>query len=238
MHEGHRQRMFKRVLSNREGLCDHELLEILLYGIIARKNTNLIAHNLIAAFGSLNGVFNATYEQLIGVEEIGEGAASYLLSIGEIINRVKTKREQIPSVCNLQSLTEFVGARLSRCTTECIELYCIDTRERIKFVKRFEGGDSTRLRVAPEEVSRAIITQNPTGIILAHNHPGCTSKPSAADDRFTAQIYILCSMNNIRLHDHVILGSDGIYSYFKEGKLDVIKDQYSVNKILKDDDES
>ena len=70
MHEGHRKRMYEK-LKNGDGLYDHEILEILLFNAIPRKNTNPVAHELIKTFGSLSGVFAAEPERLMTVDGVG-----------------------------------------------------------------------------------------------------------------------------------------------------------------------
>ena len=82
MHEGHRQRMYDK-LKNDDGLFDHELLEILLFNALPRKNTNPIAHELLDTFGSLAGVLAADTEKLKAVNGVGENVALYLKCIGE-----------------------------------------------------------------------------------------------------------------------------------------------------------
>ena len=71
MHEGHRKRMLSRAESDVAGMNDHELLEIVLFRTIPRQNTNPLAHELISAFGSLEGVFRASFEQLLAVKGVG-----------------------------------------------------------------------------------------------------------------------------------------------------------------------
>ena len=77
MHEGHRKRMLQR-LEHGEGLQDHELLEVLLFNAIPRKNTNPLAHELLTAFSSLGELFGASYEELLDVDGVGPETAAYL----------------------------------------------------------------------------------------------------------------------------------------------------------------
>ena len=94
-------------------------------------------------------------------------------------------------------------------------------------------GDSDRVTVAPEELIKLISVAHPYGMIIAHNHVGVAANPSAADDDFTKQCQIICSMNNVRLYDHIICSGEQCYSYFETGRLDGIERSYSISSILK-----
>lgn len=77
IHAGHRARMLKRVRERGfEGMEEHEILEVLLYAVIRRGNTNPTAHRLINKFGSLKGVLNADEAELMSVEEWARRARS------------------------------------------------------------------------------------------------------------------------------------------------------------------
>lgn len=84
MHEGHRERLRKRFIENGlQGFEKHNMLELLLFYAIPRRDTNELAHRLINSFGSLSGVFNASFEELCRVEGIGENAAALIKLIPE-----------------------------------------------------------------------------------------------------------------------------------------------------------
>ena len=88
LHEGHRKRLQNRYKTGgADGLSDHNLLELLLFYSIPRKDTNELAHRLISAFGSLNGVFDATYNELLKIEGMGENSAMLISSVPAICRR-------------------------------------------------------------------------------------------------------------------------------------------------------
>lgn len=223
MHEGHRQRMFAHLKEDAAGLMDHELLEILLFYAIPRKNTNPLAHTLIASFGSLEGVMNASYDKLLEVDGIGEGAATYLSALSTLFSRLNSKEKEIPKVFNVRSFSEFLGSRFVGCTEEAVEIYCLDQGHRVRFTKRFTSFMPDKVTIPPDEVGHLVATQRPHSLVVAHNHPSAPSTPSAADDRFTAQMQILCMIHGATLDDHIIVGTDEPFSYFLSGRLDAIK---------------
>lgn len=233
MHEGHRQRMIERLKQDGAGLQDHELLEILLFYAIPRKNTNPLAHTLISAFGSLEGVLNASYEKLLSVDGIGENTATYLTALSNLAPRLDAKEKAMPKVFSPHSFSEFLSSRLAACTEEVVEIYCLDHSHRIRFTKRFTSFKLDKVNIPPDEVSRLVAAQRPHSLVVAHNHPGAPATPSAADDRFTAQMQIICMMNGAVLDDHIIVGNNRPYSYFMSGKLETIKKNCFENLVGK-----
>ena len=88
LHTGHRERMRARVkAAGEQSLADHELLELLLYYAVPRRDTNELAHELIEECGSLKAVLEAPEERLCRVPEIGEKSAQYLRLLGELSRR-------------------------------------------------------------------------------------------------------------------------------------------------------
>ena len=231
MHEGHRQRMIERLREDGV-LQDHELLEILLFNAIPRKNTNPIAHELIRTFGTLRAVMDADLEALARVQGVGRETAAYLRCIGLIGERIFQTGETMPRMFNANAFSEFLEGRMSALTAEVIEIFCIDAEERIFLAQQFAAGEENMASVAPEEIGHFLALNTPVGIVAAHNHPAVPAVPSESDDRFTAQLNLLCALNHVQLYDHIIVGRGGTFSYFREGRLEGIRRRYSMNKFL------
>ncbi len=231
MHEGHRKRMMERLLSGSDNLQDHEILEMLLFNALPRINTNPIAHNLLKAFGSLSGVFLARVEQLTEVDGIGPSTAEYLRVVGLCLERVKPNTEDLPEYFNLRTYSEFLEKSFRGVTREFVEIFCLKKNGQVQFRKTFTVGSRHTVVVEPEEVSKLVVLQKPHAIVIAHNHPNTVSDPSENDNKFTAQLQVICSANNVELYDHIIVGTDGVYSYFLSGQLESIKKHYHVANI-------
>ena len=230
MHEGHRKRMLER---EEEGaLQDHELLEIILFNPIPRKNTNEIAHRLLATFGSLDRVLSAGEEELVRIEGVGKHTAQYLASIGELVTRVASQRAPTPSAVSFGNFSSYVRERFSGLTEEVVDLFCLDKTDKIKHTARFASGDPRHVEISMDEVGRVLLSHRPFGVVVSHNHPGAPCRPSPEDDRFTAQLQLLCSLNGVKLRDHIIAGDDGLFSYFTSGRLEAMEKAYSVENII------
>ncbi len=234
MHEGHRKRMYEK-LKNNDGLLDHEILEILLFNAVPRKNTNPIAHNLLNTFGSLGGVFNATHRQLLTVDGVGESVAAYLKCIAEGNRRISADFAGIAVIKNHSDLKRLAAARLRGKIAEFVEIYCMDKSGKVLRVHSFTNDDLNSVTINTNKITEVLVTDKPYGIAVAHNHLSGSSAPSQNDDKFTAQIQFLCSMNNVVFYDHIVYASDkDIFSYFDQGKLEKIKRELSFNRVLDD----
>lgn len=232
MHEGHRRRMYEK-LKNDDGLHDHELLEILLYNAYPRINTNPVAHALIQTFGSLAGVFSADVESLVTVDGVGENVALYIKLVGEVMKRTNVHSSGIALLKNHSDFTNFIRARFRGKTAEIIELYMINKNGRLKRICPFTNGDVNKVDVNADDIMAAMAAERPYGVLAAHNHLSGSSNPSARDDKFTAELQLMCSINNIMLLDHMIYSFDeNIFSYFLTGKLDEIKRECTFKSVM------
>ena len=235
MHEGHRQRIYQK-LKSEDALFDHEILEMLLFNALPRTNTNPIAHSLLEAFGSIGGVLNASVEELMATEGVGENVALYLRCIGECFRRAGAiNAAGVAVLKNYEDFKRFAAMRLRGKREEVLEFYCLEKNGKVKHVSSFTNNEQNRVEIGIEELTRIIATIRPYGMLIAHNHLSGSSQPSASDDFFTAKAQLACSMSNVNFYDHCIYAEGGnIYSYFENGKIDQIKKQVSVDKFIGD----
>ncbi len=234
MHEGHRQRMIERLASSQEGLQEHELLEILLFNAIPRKNTNELAHRLLTAFGSIERVFSASVEELAGIAGVGANTAAYLKVIALCYRQTTVKRDGALNVLNAECFNEYLRHRFAGVMHEELLVYALDKNFNVKDTRCFTTDEKNRVEFMPEKVSKFIAKNDPYALVIAHNHVNASKRPSATDDSFTKQVQLICSINNVRLYDHMILGNDGFYSYFLSGRLDEVRDKFSVQALIKE----
>ena len=232
MHEGHRNRMLERLMRDQGGLQEHELLEILLYNAIPRKNTNALAHTLLMTFGSIENVFKAEMESLCEVEGIGPSTAAYLKTVGIFCTQLREKEDRKLTFRNSKEFSDYLVGHFDGYEKEVLEIYCLDSRGVVQACKRYTSNDSNKVSVAPERIGKFLSINQPYAVVVAHNHVGAPCKPSAADDKFTANMQIICSINNIRFNDHMVVGEDGYYSYHLTGKLQQMRVDFSVNNII------
>ncbi len=234
MHEGHRQRMLEK-LASESTLQDHELLEILLFYAIPRKNTNEIAHSLIDACGGLGNVFRADVGKLASVNGVGKSTAAYLKTIGAVFGRVNADAhaESSQMIFSYHDFSAYIAERYKNAEEEILELFAVDGKNKIVFAQSYSTGDRDRVALGGTDVSRFISAHGPKGVVIAHSHPSAPATPSAQDDDFTRLAYVVCSINNVALIDHVIVGTDGAYSYYLTGELEKIRDNYNIETMMR-----
>lgn len=232
LHEGHRQRMKLR-LKDCKSMYDHEILEVLLYGVCPRVNTNPLSHRLLDRFCSLAEVFRADIDELKTVEGVGENIAVYLKAVGECAERAG-KIEGSAVLNTPADCKQFISLRLGGRDEELLELYFIDRNARLKRIYRYTDSDRRRVSVNGSDIVKNIALARPYAIIAAHNHPNGNTEPSEDDDTFTNLIELICVMNEVRFIDHYIYdGRGGFFSYRDSDLLKKAKEKFSMNNIVK-----
>lgn len=216
--------MLERFEAGEERFQDHEILEILLFNAIPRSNTNPLAHALINAFGSLADVFHASVDELMLVKGIGKRTAEYIRCIGLCFERVNPAPQNVPSFHNSKAFGDFLEEEYRDKTKEVLEIFCLNKQGRLQFRKEFSIGNSSGVTVDPKEINALLVVKEPHTVVVSHNHPNGTRNPSAQDDIFTKQLLLVCRMHNVILGDHIVVGSDGAYSYHSTGRLDKIRE--------------
>ena len=236
MHDGHRERMYNR-LSKDDTLEDHELLELLLFFVIPRKNTNETAHLLLNSCKSLSGVFHTNPTVLQSVEGVGPQTSYFLRGIGELYDRMG-KEGLRPKGGDPFSFSEFrkhVQEKYKPFNYEVLEFYSVDSKDRITFSSMISSGENDHVAVAPEDITKFLAENKPSGFAVAHNHPNASCLPSERDNDFTKRIHLICALNNVRFLDHVIVGNDAVYSYRLTGQLGRIEKQCDIDRLIHSD---
>jgi len=227
--------MVEKLERAEESLCDHELLEMVLFNAIPRKNTNDIAHRLLLKFGSIKGVFRADVAQLSAVDGVGESTAAYLRCIGLFMERMNHVKEKgSPSLGCFDDFVKVLLERFEGVKSEIMELYSLDAFEHAKNVRRYTSAERGSVKLKNDDVIDFILREKPTSMLIVHNHLTGDSTPSTADNEFTAQVYMICQIHGVKLREHVILSSTGVYSYYLSGHLERIKDQYDMLSLIKE----
>ena len=232
VHKGHRQRMIERCKINSGALLDHELLEVLLYPIIPRVNTNPIAHRLISTFGSIEKVFSAGISELMAVSGVGEKVATQINVIGALIGRVNDKTDKSESLWCFEAVKKHVEKHFKDKTEEKFLLFLLDK----KYVKlatvEFDDGDVVSIKADVKKVANALLTYKPQNVLLTHNHASGIAQPSEQDDLATKKLNLICMAHGINLVDHVIYAKGNTFSYVSSGRLDKIKKSADLNAML------
>ncbi|MBE7079691.1 MAG: hypothetical protein E7371_00460 [Clostridiales bacterium] len=232
IHDGHRARMYQKMEAG--NFSEHEWLEILLYPMLPRRDTNALAHRLLLRFGTADDVFHASMEELQSVEGVGVAVASHIKAIGHFIDKKPAKRSAFTKEFTPEEFLPYVKSVYCSCPYEVVDFYLLDGYGHVIARQGFSSDSLYDVQLIPEEVTAFLLNKDGSGVVVVHNHPKGSAQPSEKDDEMTKNIQMLCSMHNRLLCDHIIYATDGVYSFYKSGKLAEISRQFSFSKMLRD----
>jgi DNA repair protein RadC len=219
--EGHRARMRQRLLTaGPEAVADHELLEMVLFLALPRRDTKPIARALLARFSSFSGAISAPLRDLAAVEGMGEAAAAALKTVqAAAIRLARAEVLDRPILANWDALMGYLNAVMARERVEQFRVLYLDSRNRLLADEAQSRGTVNHTPVYPREVVRRALELHATSIILAHNHPSGDPTPSREDIAMTRQILEAAAALSVAVHDHVIVGNGVWLSFRREGLL-------------------
>lgn len=236
IHSGHRERLKQRFLSYPDSFTEHELLELLLCDYIPRKNTNNIAHSLLFSFGSIDGVFNASKEDLLLIKGVGEKTACEIILLGKIYERVFASRKAKENSVwlNYPVYEKEIRPFFDNLTEEKFIVFFINNHHRPYYHVEFTDRKTSSVRVDFHELTRLIALKQPSRIIAAHNHPSNNCMPSVPDDETAVKIAALCSLHSCTLIDNLIITKYETYSYKLAERFNSLETTSTVTALLKE----
>lgn len=207
--EGHRARMRDRLLrAGPDALADHEMLEMVLFLALPRRDTKPIARLLLARFGSFANAIAAPLAELRGIEGLGEaGIAALKLTQAAAIRLSRAEIQDRPVISNWDLLMTYLRTVVGRERVEQFRVLFLDTRNRLLADEAQAKGTVNHTPVYPREVVRRALELQASSIILAHNHPSGDPTPSRDDILMTQQIVEAAKVLSITVHDHMIVGN-------------------------------
>lgn len=211
IHDGHRARKKQQFLqAGLDSFADHEVLELLLYYAIPRRDTNPIAHALLKKFGSLEGVFHATVEELQQVEGVGESAALLLSLLPEAISRSERSSKSEKILNTVEKCGKYFLALLDHERREILYQACLDAKGKLIVCKKLSEGNADSAAFSVRQVVRNALLSDASMVVLAHNHISGVALPSESDRIVTRRVREALRGLDIELMDHIIV-SDGDY---------------------------
>jgi DNA repair protein RadC len=221
IHKGHRERLRARFLSEGlDGFDDHQVLELLLFQVVPRHDTNPVAHGLMRRFGSF-AVLEADPKDLASVEGIGSRAAVFLSMVPQITRRyfLDKVRHARRTLNTSEAAAEYLIPLMAGRSEEVFYLICLDSQLRVLYPVLISEGTVKDALVHPRHVVEAAIRHKAASVILAHNHPAGTVRPSHHDHAITKRLVQALGAIQIQVVDHVIVAGEQIYSFQREGTL-------------------
>jgi DNA repair protein RadC len=217
--KGHRQRLRQRFVEAGPGaLADYEMLELLLFHVIPRRDTKPVAKRLINHFGSYAAVLRVDVKSLSTVKGVGDTTAIMLKSVADAAERLA--RDEVMDrvvLSSWEALIDYLKISMARQETERFRILFLDVKNALIADEEQQSGTVNHAPVYPREVIKRALELGASALILIHNHPSGIPDPSPADIDMTRKIEEAGDQLGIRLHDHIIVAREGTFSMRSEG---------------------
>lgn len=211
---GHRERLREKLFDHGpDALQDYELLELLLFSAIPRRDVKPLAKALLAEFKDLWSLLNAKPERLIATG-LSEVAVASLLATGAVALRAhKNSIMKKPLLNSWQRIVDYCRASMAHETKEQFRLLFFDRKNQLVDEEVHQRGTIDHTPVYPREVVQRALEVGAGALVLVHNHPSGDPQPSKDDIEMTRAIADACRPLDIAIHDHLIIGGDSVTSF-------------------------
>lgn len=216
IHHGHRKRMKTAMLnSGLDGLNSHQILELLLFYGIPNGDTNPVAHELINQFGTLRGVLEADYSELVSVKGIGDNAASLIKFVQMLSGRYLRDSSFDGDTCRFtdtDALRRYYEGAFLGVKQEQMRAMVVDDELYMIREKLIMEGTTGKIEYNARKFIDFVVKNDCNRVIIAHNHPIGSAAPSKADVAATTELYKILKKCDITLLDHIIVAKTGSLS--------------------------
>jgi len=219
-YHGHRERLRARFMeAGAQALADYEMLELVLFRAVPRRDVKPLAKDLLLKFGSFAEVISAPPARLAEVDGLGEAAITELKIVQAAAHRLaKGQVKNRTALSSGTAVIDYVRTAQAFAEKEQFRILFLDKKNRVIADEVQQEGTVDHTPVYPREVVKRALELSATALILVHNHPSGDPTPSQADVEMTRQVAQVARTLGIQVHDHVIVGKDGHVS-MKELKL-------------------
>lgn len=214
-YHGHRERLRDRFMTaGADALADYEMLELILFRAIPRRDVKPLAKALLARFGSFAEVVSARPERLKEVDGINEATIVEIKIVQATAQRfAKSAMEKRRSLTSFAAVLDYCRTAMAFLEREEFRILFLDKKNALIADEVQSAGTVDHAPVYPREVMRRALELNATAMILVHNHPSGDPSPSGADIQLTQELVGLGKSLNVLVHDHLIIGRDGFTSF-------------------------
>lgn len=220
-YHGHRDRLRQRFLQGgADALPDYEMLELILFMAIPRRDVKPLAKTLLAKFGNLAGVLNAPVTELEKIDDLSENSVVALKAVQAAAHRL-LKQEIIkqPILNSWSRLLDYCQATMAHEKKEHFRILFLNKKNELMADEIQQSGTVDHTPAYPREIMKRALELGATALILVHNHPSGDPKPSEADIDMTYAIKAAGEPFHILIHDHIIVSKNGAGSFKTLGLL-------------------
>lgn len=217
----HRKRLRSRFIDGGAGaLPDYEMLELVLFRAIPRRDVKPLAWRLLDKFGDFNRVISASPERLCEIKGVGDAVVLELKIVEAAAHRLARARVMQQQVLSgWDAVLDYCHTTMAHRETEHFRVLYLDRKNVLIADEEQAKGTIDHVPVYPREVVKRALELNASAMILVHNHPSGDPTPSDADINMTNQIQDAGLTLGITLHDHLIIGKSRELSFQSEGYL-------------------
>lgn len=217
----HRQRLRARFMAGGPtAMPDYELLELVLFRAIPRRDVKPLARALMDRFGDFNRVITASEPRLRDIDGVGDAVVIELKIVEAAAQRMARARVmQRHVLSSWDALLDYCHTAMAHRETEQFRVLFLDRKNVMIADEEQAKGTVDHVPVYPREVAKRALELNASALILVHNHPSGDPTPSASDIDMTTQIRRACDALGLTLHDHLIIGKSTELSFRSEGYL-------------------
>jgi DNA repair protein RadC len=210
-YHGHRERLRGRFRdAGSEALSDYELLELVLFRALPRRDLKPLAKELIAKFGSFAEVIAAPRKRLEETKGLGDAAVTDLKIIHAAASRLARGQVKKRTVLSSWSnVLDYCRTSMAFAEKEQFRILFLDKRNQLIADELQQTGTVDHTPVYPREVVKRALELSATAVVLVHNHPSGDPTPSRADIQMTQSIQEIAKPMGISVHDHIIVGKEG-----------------------------
>lgn len=221
IHDGHRQRLRKRfVQCGLNGMDDHNVLEIVLFYALPRRDTNELAHRLIERFGSISGVLEAEIDDLKQIDGLGDNAAILLKLFTQVNKRYLEQKSACPDqIKGSKAAGRYFIAKFAYEADELAYAMFLDNSNGITACREVGRGVVNATEIGVRGLVESALRCKASSVILAHNHPGGAPNPSLEDELCTKNIKNALELVGITLLDHIVVAGNAYISMSELGML-------------------
>ena len=210
-YHGHRDRLRARFMdAGAQALADYEMLELVLFRALPRRDVKPLAKELLARFGSFAEVISAPTERLKEIEGLGEAAVIEFKIVQAAAQRLaKGALAKRPVLTSWTAVIDYVRAAQAFAAKEQFRILFLDKKNQLIADEVQQEGTVDHTPVYPREVVKRALELSAPALILVHNHPSGDPTPSQADIEMTRQVTQVARTLGIQVLDHIIVGKDG-----------------------------
>ena len=201
-------------------MADYEVLELVLFAPIPRRDVKPLAKELIRKFGSFGEVIAATPARLKEVDGVGDAVVAALKTIeAAALKLSRAKLLGRPALSSWEAVLDYCAAAMARAETEQFRILFLDRKNTLIAEEVHQRGTVDHTPVYAREVVKRALELGASALILVHNHPSGDPTPSRADIAMTREVVAAAKALHIDVHDHLVVGRGGHASFKALGLL-------------------